>query len=447
MNISVKCKCGKILLISSQFGGKRGRCPFCSRLLFIPEYKADMENTLSATCPNEGIFILGKINETTDEVEFMYEPQQNTVECMHESQKNTAEFMHEPQQNTVEKIEKNTSKHIKKFHLILFYCISFYAICCTICCLYFYFSLPIQIQKENLKNLQKQEDVILLSYKDMVSLNKFLETKDAELQQLLQEQRFEEIITRLTPNILETLSQQLSLHHHSLQNIDKSLQKLIKTYSGITQKVKAQEQQRTKMAEILKDYQQQYETFILKFQNLMYNRNYEEAQKNLEKLWQPLHFLEHIDSDEPLLEELRSRLKEVQSMKALLQLAIEGANAVQGLTKAFFVRDGRVILGQLQEYSKTGDFTIHTENQIKVHISMKALSSEDIVYFAMNTKTEQNVHLYAGIFYLYEKKYNLAQQSFSEAVKHGADIQEIQKYIKITQQVAVSEQQSKQKSN
>ena len=135
--------------------------------------------------------------------------------------------------------------------------------------------------KGKFKNLQNKK---MLSYYPIktwyLSIN--LETKDAELQQLLQEQRFEEIITRLTPNILETLSQQLSLHHHSLQNIDKSLQKLIKTYPGITQKVKAQEQQRTKMAEILKDYQQQYETFILKFQNLMYNRNYEEAQKNLE---------------------------------------------------------------------------------------------------------------------------------------------------------------------
>ena len=406
MNIPVKCKCGKILLIPSQYAGERGRCPKCSRLLFIPEYQEDS----SWIDDKDAIAVSCKPNATTGELEI--------EEVTHHA---TSLPIH-------------GNKFIKNIWIL-------YTIISTIALLYlffYYITHKQAIYEENKRLAQKKIDIEKKKELKLKELNSFIETQITALQQFHKEKRAEDIVSYLTPYIIKTMYQKFCTEE--VEEIPSSLQKLILTYENlrIQHANTKQVMQHSKSNNDIEKYKKCYEEFYPKFKVFMYNRNYDEAQRQLELIWKPLNTLD-ISDDESLIITLRRHLQEIQATKTLFHLAIEGANKAKGLQKAVFTRDGQVILGQLKECN-SGVFYIQLSNRMMVQVSIRALRAEEIVYFAMNTETLQNVNFYAGIFYLYEKNYNLAQQVFTEALKYGTNIEEIRQYIQFTQQSAVSEQ-------
>lgn len=407
MNIPVKCKCGKILLIPSQYAGERGRCPKCTRLLFIPEYQEDTswvdnKDTIAVSC---------KPNATTGELEI-------------------EEIIH---QNTSLSIHWNK---LKKIVWILYTIISTIAL---IYLLFYYRTYKQSIYEETKILEQKKINAEKLQEQKLQELNSFIETQITALQQFNKEKRIEDIVSYLTPYIIKSMYQKFCIEDLNNTEIPPSLQRLIFTYENL--RIQHTEPKQVMQYSISNDdiekYQKLYDEFLPKFKGFMYNRNYDEAQRQLELIWKPLNTLD-ISDDESLIITLRRHLKEIQATRTLFNLAIEGANKAKGLQKAVFTRDGQVILGQLKECN-AGVFYIQLANHVMAQVSIRALRAEEIVYFAMNTETMQNVNFYAGIFYFYEKNYNLAQQVFTEALKYGTNIEEIRNYIQITQQSAVSE--------
>ena len=316
MNIPVKCKCGKILLIPSQYAGERGRCPKCSRLLFIPEYQEDS----SWIDDKDAIAVSCKPNATTGELEI--------EEVTHHA---TSLPIH-------------GNKFIKNIWIL-------YTIISTIALLYlffYYITHKQAIYEENKRLAQKKIDIEKKKELKLKELNSFIETQITALQQFHKEKRAEDIVSYLTPYIIKTMYQKFCTEE--VEEIPSSLQKLILTYENlrIQHANTKQVMQHSKSNNDIEKYKKCYEEFYPKFKVFMYNRNYDEAQRQLELIWKPLNALD-ISDDESLIITLRRHLQEIQATKTLFHLDIEGANKAKGLQKAVFTRDGQVIIGQLKE--------------------------------------------------------------------------------------------------
>lgn len=405
MKIPVKCKCGKVLSVPPQYAGKRGRCPQCARLLIVPEARSEpVEEKPPTVCPTCGAYM-----GSDDDI---------CVSC----KMNVKTGQWDMAEVEAPKTSSFSCHKLGKILLLMYFVGSFTAV------LYFAFLLFENAQKQGKEAKQKEQ-----AESEMVQ---FLEAQKAEISQLLKEGRNEEVMMRITPRLLRFLATRSASTSSSSQEAWDSLIRFYENFSCENHKNHVSRHYAPE--DRLKKYTSQFEQYLPLFQKGMQQRNYEEVQKNLEILWQAIHAQEDIDPEAPLIITLREKLKEVQSIKTLFSISHEGAKSSLGLTKAFFTKDRQVVLGSLKQYS-LGTFSIQTEEGKTIQLPLKNLSCEEIVFFALHAQKSKYVYQYAGIFYLYEKAYNLAQESFRESLKYGAEPEEIKKYIKITQQSAVQE--------
>ena len=447
MKIPVKCKCGKVLYVPSQYAGKKGRCPQCARLLIVPEVKQEKAQETpqpSKVCPTCGAYL-----SQEDEI---------CVSC-----KMNIKTGHWDMAEKIPALYPKEKNYIKK---ILF--IYFFASLSLI--LYLLFALKnannIQDQEERLytevKEKQQKEKnpfhrwwywsflekfLTKKKYKDKIhqelvlvqeEMEKFLREQREEFHQLFQEHRMNEVITRVTPRILNMLGEYWQPLASSKEK--EAWSALLALYEKFTLESKKDTLvSDPKKISSLEVYQKQFARGLPFYKKRIEQREYDEVQKKMESLWQSIHTIDYLDPEEPLVVEIRLLLKEVQSIKALFSIANEGAKNSVGISKSFVTKEKQVIAGTLVQYL-LGNLYIKTEENKTITIPLKNLQSEEIIFFALKSQKNKYVYQYAGIFYLYEKAYPIAQESFIYALKHGADPIEIQYYIKTVQELAIQEE-------
>lgn len=106
---------------------------------------------------------------------------------------------------------------------------------------------------------------------------RYIRQKTEELKQLIHENREKEIITRLTPELLNYMKKiELLTDSHDIQ---KSLKKLIWLYTDL-EKRKEQERRTFKEPKQLRKYKDDFSQYEKTFKSLMYKREYSKVQKN-----------------------------------------------------------------------------------------------------------------------------------------------------------------------
>lgn len=450
--IPVKCKCGKVLYVPEQYAGKRGRCPQCTRLLIVPELKQvkiQEPPQPSKICPTCGCYL-----SQEDEI---------CVSCKMNIRTGHWDMAEKPASAE----SKGLSYTQKALMLYIFVSLGMIA--------YLILALIenkkdtyISLQEENFYQEAKEKAeceknpfrlwlhwfflekfLTRAEYKDKIQkelslakaeMERFLKEQKEEFHQLSQEHRIHEVITRVTPRILQTLGEcwQPIFSSSKEKETWSSLLSLYEKFTIPKKDSKAVEPQKNS----LEIYQKQFYRDLPFLKKRIQKREYDEAQKKLEALWQSIHTLEYLEPEEPLLVEIRLLLKEIQSIKALFSIAAEGAKNGVGINRSFVTKEKQVISGTLTQYV-LGNFHIQTDEKKTIKIALKNLQAEQIVFFALNTQKNKYVYQYAGIFYLYEKAYPLAQECFIYALKNGADPKEIQYYIKIVQELAIQEEDFK----
>ncbi len=487
MKIQVKCDCGKVLYVPAQYAGKRGRCPQCARLLTVPEKKDTSENQsvpvkVCPTCgsylsPDAVVCVACQMNLKTGQWnmaenisyrwnyiwkrtlllilgyaiviglpifayllwQHFYLPRidysiwntgYSNIEKMPEDSDINIQKKIIALQELWQKLPKNISSSFQKMK-------------------------NLQEKKDSKKiwdpaleiELQKEKNLLARCWKWKIAdekfhqpiteqnlraaeqnLIQFLREKQGEIHQLNQEERRIEIFTRVTPRLI-------LLFEEACQNII-SNPELSTTWQTLRETYQNLDAQETKIAphtsnmddNNIKQYTDKLPQVIIEFEDYMKIREYQQAQQHLEKFWQDLHSLQNINSENTVVAEVRNRLKEVQSVRVLFSIANEGARSNIGLNKAIFSKDGKVYVGKIMQYALE-NFYIQGDDGKVSKIALKNLQPEEIVFFAINSQKNKHIYEYAGIFYFYERKFSLSQQSFISALRHGANDQEIKKYL------------------
>jgi len=286
---------------------------------------------------------------------------------------------------------------------------------------------------------EKVQQYLILAQNELIL---FLQSQQGELHQLIQEKRIGEVVTRITPRILSFMQKTCQAFYGDLE-LDRSWELLRKTYeNAVLVGLDAPEVPTTNTtANKLERYTKAFIEVSKQFEQLMQQREYNKAQQQLEHFWQQLQAIEDLDAEAPLTVQVRTRLKEVQSVKALLSIANEGAKMNVGLAKVLFPQSGQALFGNILQYTN-GHFYLQNDQGKVIKIALKELQAEEIVFFALNAQKTKHVHAYAGIFYLYERKFSLAQQSFMNALRYGANPDEMQGYLQRTQARAMQEQEA-----
>ncbi|NUM36682.1 MAG: hypothetical protein HUU50_19240 [Candidatus Brocadiae bacterium] len=443
--IPVKCKCGKVLYVPNQYSGKKGRCPQCARLLIVPEMKPEKAQEIqqpSKACPTCGAYL-----SQEDEI---------CVSCKMNLRTGHWDMAEKPP-DPAPQLQQNIKKA-----LFLYVFVSLGVIG------YLFLALKkahsVQIYEEKLyleakEKKQKEKNPFRLwwhwfflekvitkrEYKDTINqellflqgeMDKFLREQKEEFHQLFQERRMNEVITRVTPRILNMLGEcwQPLVSSSREKETWCSLLALYEKFSLEAKKdTFANDPKKIPSLDI---YKKQFARDLAFWKKHIQKREYDEVQKKIESLWQSIHAIDYLDPEEPLVVEMRLLLKEVQSIKALFSIANEGAKNSTGLKKSFATKERQIITGTVVQYL-LGNFYIKTDENKTITIALKNLQPEEIVFFALKSQRNKHIYQYAGIFYLYEKFYPIAQESFIYALKHGADPVEIQYYIKTVQELAI----------
>jgi hypothetical protein len=259
-------------------------------------------------------------------------------------------------------------------------------------------------------------------------MRQWLQSHIVEVNLLLQEKRLVEITTRTVPNLLKVITsawEPLAVSDEQRQ-IWSALITAYEHFSAEDDLSLVTNQSLDQMQ--LQYYQEQFDHYLKKFKRWVYLREYDLAQKGLENIWESVHSMENIPPEASLIQELRGKLKEVQSVKALFSIANEGAKSKVGTNYTVVLRNGATFLGRIVHYA-LGSFEIRINDEKKIQIPLNELRGEDIVEFALHHKRNKYVYEYAGIFYCYEGKLELARQAFRHAVDEGADAREIDAYL------------------
>lgn len=260
---------------------------------------------------------------------------------------------------------------------------------------------------------------------DMVQL---LRAQAGELSQLIQERRFNEITTRSTPHLLKLIGQTWQVMEipleaqHAWDGLLFLYRKKVKPNQKIAKEHSSYDRVR------LEHYRKQFTQYNNKFAKWIYEREYEFVQQLLENLWESLHTLENIAPAENLIIQLRTRLREVQTIKTLFSIAHEGAKQNMQETRIFILRDGTKVRGQIRHYA-LGYFHIENAMGKNIPIALKNLHTSEIVTFALSNKKDKYTYEYAGIFCFYEKSFLRAQKLLTLAIEYGADGSSLQKYL------------------
>lgn len=491
MKIQVKCSCGKVLYVPDEYAGKRGRCPQCARMLTIPKNAHPPSNTPPPkVCPTCGAYLSQEdevcvtcqtnlktglwnmVEKTTPPPPFSIPKRYIIIAgvvggallvfayCMgvwwskesFETQwkKALAHIQAMPQNNeqeiadqleAIQALRQQFPDYVTQSESLLhdlqqkirpsldwdnlFY-IAEQEKNLLVRCWYW------QLLQKYPNNQQLQVEQKLATAHQQ--LNRFLREQQGEVHQLYREKRWQEILTRITPKILKMMQESIG----NSSELNQSWEDLCNAYQKpLTDDPNTSKPPRTPLNNAqLEKYEQQFPSLVIRFEQMMLQRDYQSAQQILENFWQGLQQMEGLTSDTPLLVQVRQRLKEVQSVKALFSIANEGAKANVGITKVIFYKDGRTLVGRIIQYV-AGQFYLQEDTGNVSKIPLKDIQAEEIVFFASNVQKSRYVYEYAGIFYLYEQNFTLAQQSFVNALKAGSDAQEIQRYLKQIREAVV----------
>lgn len=257
--------------------------------------------------------------------------------------------------------------------------------------------------------------------KDLLS---HLHLHQTKVEQLQHEQRYGEIVTRVTPKLLEEVFALLSSFDTS-PRIKEAFAKLIHQYRGNTNSSGGHDVADDKKR--LRDYQKNFKNYLKKFYRTMYERRYSTAQEELEKFWNDVNALSYFEPENKLVQEIRQKLKDLQAIKRLIDTAQKGAQHFGGLKrKQLSLRNHKKIQGRIQKYEDNTFYVVNGNKERRVKLS--DLSNKDIIFFALRENKDDDTFLNAAIFLGYEQNYNVAIRMLQRAQSEGASFQEIKVY-------------------
>ena len=264
-------------------------------------------------------------------------------------------------------------------------------------------------------------DAIHKMEKDLLS---HLHLHQTKVEQLQHEQRYGEIVTRVTPKLLEEIFALVSDFDAS-PRIKEAIEKLIHQYRGNTKNNGGHDVTDDKKR--LRDYQKNFKNYLKQFYRTMYERRYSTAQEELEKFWNDINALSYFEPENKLVQEIRQKLKDVQAIKRLIDTAQKGAQHFGGLKrKQLSLRNHKKIVGHIQKYEENTFFVVNGGKEL--HFKLSELSNKDIVFFALRENKDDDTYLNAAIFLGYEQNYNMAIRMLQRAQSEGASFQEIKVY-------------------
>jgi plasmid maintenance system antidote protein VapI len=277
---------------------------------------------------------------------------------------------------------------------------------------------------------EKFKQQMNLTQKEFVSA---LRAQMDELSQLIQEKRITELNARTTPKLLRMMGEvwerlEISQEGQEMWN------SLSAIYEQIPPDDKPSSASRSGEEDVQMSYYRQHlANYLKKFKQWMYVREYDLAQQGLEILWESLHSMDSINPEDDLVQTVRNRLKEVQAVKTLFSIANEAAKDSIGLHQTFSLKNGTMFSGRVVNYM-LGCFDVYTSPDTKMQIPLKDLQAQDVVNFALSYRKNRYIYEYAGLFYFYERRFDLAQQAFASALEEGGENQIIQTYLQKIQE-------------
>lgn len=447
MKIVVKCSCGKILRLSVEYAGKHAKCPQCNKLNVVPTL-ANEESVAQIevrSCPTCGLYLSTEDEECTscctnlktgewkarnktipkNKISIIYflthallvviililsmqvYTKKNPIDMFLLQQKRLPEESIPELENklfTLQKFYKNSP--IKTF-------------------IGYQKNILCKIREKTKKQLSPMQ-IFFLSEKNSnqkiitAKLVSYLHAYETKINQLIEEHRHEEIVSRITPKLLEEFSFILSNYTNNI-TFKKSMNLIINTYKKNTKNNK--EAQKIKWLQCKKNFQD----YLKDFYNAMYQREYKKVQVKLEKFWNDINSLEYTEIDNKLTREIRQKLNHVQSINNLIYTAKKSATYSKGLKRNFYLRNGKKVTGRVQKYTN-GIFYLKNENGQEYSFLLVHLSARDIIFLALRTNKQYHTYLHSAIFLTYEKAYENAQKLLQIAKNQGASSQEILLY-------------------
>ncbi|BBM85653.1 hypothetical protein [Candidatus Uabimicrobium amorphum] len=454
MKIVVKCTCGKILRLPMEYAGRHAKCPQCSKLNLVPKLNEEESATQIEvrSCPTCGLFLSDAdevcvscyTNLKTGEWDAskikrkgflrqhwqaatyaillgcisilsirLWQKDQEISTFLAKEQglkSHSREDLQEKWQRLHNFENRPSMSDLKGYRIALWK----------------------ELHKETLQEqtvLQKwmtacylrDEDVINKMEKDLLS---HLHLHQTNVEQLQHEQRYGEIVTRITPKLLEEVFALLSAVNAS-PRVKEGFQKLIHQYRGNTKNAAGHDVTDDKKR--LRDYQKNFKNYLKKFYRTMYERRYSKAQEELEKFWNDINALSYFEPENKLVQEIRQKLKDVQGIKRLIDTAQKGAQHFGGLKrKQLSLRNHKKIVGRIQKYHENAFHIVSGGKERRIKLS--ELSNKDIVFFALRENKDDDTYLNAAIFLGYEQNYNMAIRMLQRAQGQGASFQEIKVY-------------------
>ena len=280
--------------------------------------------------------------------------------------------------------------------------------------------LPLPAKLKNQRQQAEQE--LLLT----------LRSHAAELTQLIQERRLAEITSRTTPRLLNLLGDACFGIAAAPEARD-----ALMLLSGMYEQISDDRYLLDKNSPLDEQsqwryYEKYFAQYTKRFKQLMLMREYDLAQEGLENLWESLHSIDNMNAEDELIRAVRDNLREAQAVKTFFSIAGEGARACVGTNQNLVLKNSATFSGKILYYS-VGCFTLQIKGDKKLKIAMKQLCAEDVARFALKYKTDKHIYEYAGVFYWYEAKPELAKQAFNNALAAGADVKTIQAYLQVIQ--------------
>ncbi|WP_372366629.1 hypothetical protein [Candidatus Uabimicrobium sp. HlEnr_7] len=466
MKIVVKCSCGKILRLPMEYAGRHAKCPQCSKLNVVPKLSEE-ENASQIevrSCPTCGSYL-----SEVDEI---------CISCCTNLKTGEWDASKIKRKNLFQKHWQGTT------FTVLLITIAFLAIRL--------WQKDQQIssflEKENnisnldkkalsdkwqrLQNFQKgihlpqllnyraslwkelhqdasKKQTVLQKWIVALQLNdqKFLHKKEKELlghfhlyqtkvEQLLHEQRYREVVTRVTPTLLDEIFTVLLLHNSS-DSLKKSVTKLVEQYKGATHNAAAHNASKndiTKEKKQFRSYQKKFKHYLRKFYITMHERQYVKAQAELEKFWNDINALSYFEPENKFVQEIRQKLKDVQAIQRLIDTAQKGAKYSKGLKRNLSLRNHKKIIGRIEKYNENTFYIVNGNKEHYVHLVN--LSDKDIIFFALREDKNDDTFLNAAIFLGYEKNYHMAVRMLKRAQSEGASFQEIKVYYDWLQEMS-----------